>query len=485
MNSGAQPSDCPGGESAWIQPGFLEAGGPHLAMDGRDLVTLAQERGTPLYVYSERRVVDNARRMLAACAAVDPRVTICYAAKACAAAPILRLLRAEGVAIEVNSGGELFKAGHAGFPPDAIVFNGVAKTVDEIAAALSPPIKAINVDSLFELDRILAVARRLGTNARIALRIVPGVVSATSPGNQTGSEATKFGILERELPAAIERIGSASGVLQLVGLHAHIGSQITDALPYATAARALTAQVIAVQNALGRRLEHVNIGGGFPLPYMRGAEHTPQGDIFAPRTDLSRILAATLPPLREALGDSIEIIIEPGRSMVGDAAVLLSTVENIKDRDGARWLFLDAGYNVLVESYTYKWYYHALTANKLAEPTAEFRLAGPLCDNGDAFFDVDGEQTVARLMAAVPRLAAAKDVIERMLIRLPPMRRLAASTAPGDLVAFLDCGAYTLDQLTPNNGRPRPEAGLLRREGDYRILRRRDRLEDLLLNETP
>lgn len=471
-------------DTAWIQRGYLEPQGAHLAMDGRDLVGLARERGTPLYVYSERRLVDNARRMAAASAAADPQVTICYAAKACAAEPVLRLLRAEGVAIEVNSGGELFKAGHAGYPPAAIVFNGVAKTIEEITAALSPPIKAINVDSLFELDRIVAVARQIGKTARIALRIVPGVDSATSPGNQTGSEATKFGILERELPAAIELIRGAPDVLRIVGLHAHIGSQIADTAPYEAAARALAAQVNAVQSALGLRLEHVNVGGGFPLPYMRGAARTPQGDIFAPRLGAADIFAAVLPPLRRALGPDVELIIEPGRSMVGDAAVLLSSVENVKDRSGARWLYLDAGYNVLVESYTYKWYYHALTANKLAGPMAEFRLAGPLCDNGDAFFDVDGEQTVARLIAADPRLAAAREVLERALVRLPRTRRLAASTAPGDLVAFLDCGAYTLDQLTPNNGRPRPEAGLLRRDGGYAVMRRRDRLEDLLLNET-
>lgn len=471
-------------DTAWIQSDFLEPRGPHLAMDGRDLVELARERGTPLYVYSESRLIDNARRMTAACAAADSRVTICYAAKACAAEPVLRLLRAEGVAIEVNSGGELFKAGHAGFPPDEIVFNGVAKTVEEITAALSPPINAINVDSLFELDRIVAVARGLKTTARIALRIVPGVDSATSPGNQTGSEATKFGILERELPAAIERIRGAPDALRLVGLHAHIGSQIADTAPYEAAARALAAQVTAIQGALALRLEHVNIGGGFPLPYMRGVAHTPQGDIFAPRVGAADIFTAVLPPLRRALGAGVEIVIEPGRSMVGDAAVLLSSVENVKDRSGARWLYLDAGYNVLVESYTYKWYYHALSAGKLTEPTAEFRLAGPLCDNGDAFFDVDGEQTVARLIAADPHLGAARDLLERTLIRLPPTRRFAASTAPGDLVAFLDCGAYTLDQLTPNNGRPRPEVGLLRRDGTYTIMRRRDRLEDLLLNET-
>jgi diaminopimelate decarboxylase len=162
---------------------------------------------------------------------------------------------------------------------------------------------------------------------------------------------------------------------------------------------------------------------------------------------------------------------------------MLSRVENIKDRSDGAWLYLDAGYNVLVESYTYKWYYHTLTANKLNEPTREFRLAGPLCDNGDAFFDVDGEQTVERLVQADGAFAEKRELLESMLIRLPKMRHLAASTAPGDIVAFLDVGAYTLDQLTPNNGRLRPEVGIVAANGDYEILRRRDTQTDLLFNE--
>jgi diaminopimelate decarboxylase len=138
---------------------------------------------------------------------------------------------------------------------------------------------------------------------------------------------------------------------------------------------------------------------------------------------------------------------------------------------------------LLVESYTYKWYYHALTANKLSEPRREFRLAGPLCDNGDAFFDVDGEQTVERLARAAGSFAETRELLESMLIRLPRKRPLAASTAPGDLVAFLDVGAYTLDQFTPNNGRLRPEVGIIAVDGDYELLRRRDTNTDLLFNE--
>lgn len=467
----------------WKIEGYLESRRGRLTMDGVDLVALVQERGTPFFVYSARRIAETARAIKTAFAASHPRSTICYAAKALSTIKVLRLLHAEGIALEVNSGGELFRARLAGIPPEAIVFNGVAKSKSEIAEALSPPIKAINVDSLFELERVATVAGGLGRQARVALRIVPEVDSPTSPGNRTGSEGTKFGILLQEIDRALQLLRDHPNALKLVGIHAHVGSQITDTGPYVSAANVLVEQARRLQDALSLRLEHVNLGGGFPLPYMRGVNRTPQGDIFAPRIDSADIARAGLAPLRKGLGEQIEILVEPGRRMVGDSAVTLASVENVKQRAGHRWLYLDAGYNTIVESYTYKWYYHGLTANKLDEPLAAFRVVGPLCDNGDAFFDVDGEQTLARLLKADPRLAQSRELLENTLVRLPPTRSLAASTGPGDIVAFLDTGAYTLDQITPNNGRPRPEIGMLDASGNYEIMRRRDSYTDLLFNE--
>jgi len=468
---------------AWQIPCYLEAHGGRLFMDGIDLVNLAQARRTPLYVYSARRIAETARRFRRAFEAHHPGATICYACKALSAIKALRLIRAEGLSIEANSDGELFRARKAGFAPDKIILNGVSKSDNELRAALSPPIKAINVDSLFELSRVITVARSLGQRARIALRIVPEVDSPTSPGNRTGSETTKFGIRQSELPDAIRTIKEAGDEVIMVGVHAHIGSQIVDTAPYKSAAITLSALFLDIRHQLGHRLDHINIGGGFPLTYMRGAKSSPQGDIFCPNIDFEEIAEAVMPLLRERLGPEVEVILEPGRRLVGDSAVMLSRVENIKDRSDGHWLYLDAGYNVLVESYTYKWYYHALTANKLAERTAPFRVVGPLCDNGDAFFDVDGEQTVERLLSARPAFVGERELLESALIRLPRRRHLAESTGPGDLIAFLDAGAYTLDQFTLNNGRLRPEVGLIRPDGGYELIRRRDSFEDLLHNE--
>jgi diaminopimelate decarboxylase len=451
-------------------------------MEGVDLTALAQSRDTPLYVYSAKRIVETARSMRRSFAAHHPRARICYASKALSAIKVLRMLHAEGLGVEVNSAGELFRAKLAGFAADSIVSNGVSKSLDELRAALSPPIKAINVDSLFELSRIIQVARDLRTRANVALRVVPDVDSPTSPGNCTGSEGTKFGIRRAELPLAFDAVRGARDAVAITGLHAHIGSQIVQTAPYELAAERLAELFLDIQRELGQ-LEHINIGGGFPLTYLRGTNRSPQGDIFCPRIDFEDIAKAVLPALLHKLGPRVEVIVEPGRRLVGDSAVMLARVESIKERSDGTWLYLDAGYNVLVESYTYKWYYHALTANKLNEPHREFRLAGPLCDNGDAFFDVDGEQTVERLVRAAGAFGEKRELLESMLIRLPRRRALAASTAPGDLVAFLDVGAYTLDQFTPNNGRLRPEVGIIAVNGDYELLRRRDTNTDLLFNE--
>ena len=467
----------------WIVPGHLEAKAGRLIFAGHDAADLVTRHGSPLYLLSAPRIVETARRMQAQAASAALPVTICYASKACSAIAVLKLLAAENVSIEVNSGGELFRAKTAGFPPERIIFNGVAKNRDELLAALDPPIKAINIDSVHELRRLAEIAHAVGKSAAISLRIVPDVQSTTSAGNQTGAESTKFGILMREFPEALALLMRNPARLRLVGLHAHVGSQIGSVTPYQKAAVALAGIKKDMEAALGNAIDHVNIGGGFPIPYMRGADTTPQDDIFAPRIGIGDVIGNVVAELASILPPETEIIVEPGRSMVGDAGVLLARVENAKERLGEPWLLLDAGYNVLVESYTYKWYYHALNATKLAEDLLPFRVAGPLCDNGDAFFDVEGEATVRKLLATEPALEAHRALLESTLIRLPPTRALARSTGPADFVAFLDCGAYVLDQMTPNNSRPRPECGLIGLDRQYHVLRGRDTNEDLLFKE--
>lgn len=463
-------------------PAYLKISDGRLFMQGRDLVELAGERGTPLYLYSTRHIDETARSIVAACRAHHPQARLCFASKALSAIKILRVIREAGCLLEVNSGGELYRARQAGFTPDEIVFNGVSKSAAEITEALSPPLFAINVDSLYELGRIAAIAASLGRQARIVLRLVPDVASRTSPGNQTGTDSTKFGIRQAELGQALRLVKSNATHVRLVGLHCHIGSQILDLSAYVSAAERMAQLFAAVEKEIEHRLHHLNIGGGFPLPYMASGGDWQSG-IFAPKIDYEDILAAVLPSLRARLGADVMVLVEPGRRVVGDAAILLSSIENEKTRPGGRWLYADAGYNTLVESYTYKWYYHCLNVGRADEPLAPIRLAGPLCDNGDMFHDVEGEQTLSRLLQEFPALAADRAKLEKLLVRLPQQRWLAKDSAPGDILAFLNAGAYTLDQMTPNNGRPRPEVGIIAPDGGYELLRKRDAYDDLLFNE--
>ncbi len=328
MNAPARSLNAP----AWQIPGYLEARGSRLFLDGIDLVALAEGRQTPLYVYSAQRIVETARCMRRSFESHHPRAFVCYASKALSAIKALRLIRAEGIGIEVNSAGELFRAKLAGFTPEHIISNGVSKSMDELRDALSPPIKAINVDSVFELSRIIGVARDLNVRANIALRVVPEVDSPTSPGNRTGSEATKFGMRQSELPMALEMIRRAGDAVLTTGLHGHIGSQITGTAPYTLAANRLAELFLRIQRELGYRLDHINIGGGFPLTYLRGTNRSPQGDIFCPPIDFDDIARAVLPLLLEKLGPAVEVVVEPGRRLVGDSAVMLSRVENTKER---------------------------------------------------------------------------------------------------------------------------------------------------------
>ncbi len=463
----------------WQVPGHLDARDGRLHMGGVDLVALAEARGTPLLVYSEARIRHNARAIREAF--TGPRTLVCYAAKAFAHLEVLRLVRDEGLGVEVNSGGELAKARHAGVPDDRIVFNGVAKTEPELAQAMTPPIKAINVDSLFELTRLAAVAEARGLHANVALRFAPGLAGGAMPGNDTGAETGKFGLLASELPEALAVVRRNAGRLRLAGLHVHVGSQITDAGVYSEAARFALALVAEAEALLGRPLDHVNLGGGYPLDYVKSPNTASH---LAPNLGVSAIAAALAKAL--AARPDLELVVEPGRAVVGDAAVLLCRVENHKRRGEEPWLTLDAGYNVIIESFSYKWYFHAVTANRAADrDIARFRLAGPLCDRGAAFHDVDGEGLLARLLASEPVLRAHQGLLRRSLVRLPPYRELPRATVPGDLVAFLDVGAYSVETMSANNGRPRPEVVMLRSNGAAAVLRRRETYADLIAEDEP
>ncbi len=468
----------------WQVPGYLETRGGHLAMEGIDLVALAEQHGTPLFVFSAGRIRANAAGLTEAFRAHHPNTTVAFASKACSLSSVLRLIRDCGCALEVNSEGELAKARLAGFADSAIVLNGVAKSRSEIAAAVDPPIKAINVDSLFELGRIREVAEARGTRANVALRLVPELESGTAPGTETASSRTKFGMTVDQLPPALEILREGADHLRLAGLHVHVGSQVTDRASYAVAGRFIAGQARAVQEALGAPLDCVNVGGGFPVDYVKYHDQSRAIGYYRAGAEIGEFAEALLTPVREGLGGEVEIVTEPGRRLMSDAALLLSRIENVKARGSETWLYLDAGYHTLLETFAYHWYFHAVTANRAEDSeTGLFRLVGPLCDNGDSFYDVDGEGLLRRLLAETPELAKHQASLSAHLVRLPGFRELPAATRPGDLIAFLDTGAYSMDQIYAMNGRGRPTVLLLEEDGEARVIRRADSFEDLLLNE--
>jgi diaminopimelate decarboxylase len=454
----------------------------HLAMDGIDLVELARREGTPLFVFSETRLRNSAAGFLAAARAGHPRSVVCYASKACSNVHVLRILRSEGLAIEVNSGGEIYKAQVAGFLPSEMVFNGVAKSEEEITSAIDLGIKAINVDSPYELRRIGDIARARRRRAAVSLRLVPGVAGGATPAIQTGSSSSKFGMTDIELEDCLQMVAVPDSTIDVVGLHIHIGSQISEPEPYRHGVDFAAEQRGRLTARLGRPLLHVNLGGGYPVPYVHGPVGRNELDHFdAPLTaasmvkDVATMAAATI-------GTETEILFEPGRAIVGDAAVLLSRVESEKRRGSERWLYLDAGYNLLLDAAAVRWYYHMVTASRISEPSrADFRVMGPLCDSADCFFDVEGEYLVNRLLSQLPQLdAAAREQLRSEIVRLPGTRSLAAATAPGDIIGLLDVGAYALEEMFQYCGRPRAAAVIIRADGSIGCLRQRDRMQDLI-----
>ncbi len=460
---------------AWAIPGYLEAQAGRLFIDGADSEALAREFDTPLFVFSERRVRSNVGRLKEAAEGVGHPVRFFYASKANSTMGLLRVVRESGIDCEVNSGGELFKALRAGFRPDQLIFNGTSKTPQEIDEAVGAGIYSINVDSVYEIELIEARARALGKRARVALRLVPEIGTRSHLGLQTALMTSKFGITSSEVLDAFRRALRSPELLHVSGIHIHVGSQTPDVEPFAAAFKTMWEHLKTVHEESGHALEHINLGGGIPVNYLRDrsqAEDLPahERDMLGAELEPSDVLAAALRAARasardaaaEHLLDQVTILLEPGRSVIADAGLLLTTVRNIKRRPetGDVWILTDAGYNLLLSMNNYKWYYHLISAERADAPTeAGYKVAGPLCDSGDVYFDIERGG------------------------RLPDYRKLPADVRPGELLALLNTGAYTIAQMFPYNGRPLPAAVMVREGGHADIIRKRDSYEDLLAGD--
>src|SRR5437667_8316005 len=338
---------------AWTIPGFLDAReNNHLFISGVDATALSYKYGTPLFVFSEARIRSNIARLQAAAKQVDRPIKFCYASKANSNMAVLKVVRDAGIDVEVNSGGELFKALRVGFKPSQIIFNGTSKTNEELDEAVRAGIYAINVDSIYEIELVEDAVRRARAElnaglppARIALRLVPEIGTRSHLGLQTALLTSKFGISSSEVLEAFRRGLQNPDLIHVCGIHIHVGSQTPDVEPFAEAFKSMWNHLMTIHHETGLTLEHINLGGGIPVNYLRDrsqADQLPENerDMLGADLEPSAVLSEALRVARESardaeaehLLDRVTILLEPGRSVIADAGLVRTTVRNIKRR---------------------------------------------------------------------------------------------------------------------------------------------------------
>ena len=395
------------------------------------LVTLADEEGTPLYVYSAGTIASRYR-------AIDDAFrgyphALHYALKANSTLAIARLLRSLGASADANSGGEIDVALRAGFIPEQIVFTGVGKTPAELAQAIDLGVKTINAESEGELDRIDRLARERGTRARVALRVNPDIDARSHPHISTGLKANKFGIPADAVRDIGRRFATRDGI-EIVGLHTHVGSQITDLSPLRRAAETVVALAKELRDDR-IHIDHLDIGGGLGVSY--DGSNVPTAGEYA---------GAVLPILRDS---GLAIVLEPGRHIVAPAGALLTRVVDVKDRpDGKSFVIVDAGMTELMRPMLYGAFHRIepVVCSTASEILAD--VVGPLCETSDT---LGKDRTLRR-------------------------------PEPGDLFAVLDAGAYGAVMASNYNRRMMP-AEVLVDGAKWSVIRRRQTIEDLLALE--
>lgn len=403
-----------------------------LACDGVPLAAIATDVGTPVFVYSAQAIRDAYGGIDRAFAGYPHAIH--YALKANSTLALLRLLRSLGSRADANSGGEILVAFRAGFAPGDIVFTGVGKTRDELEFAVAQDVGTINAESPGELDRIAAVAVAAGRTARVALRVNPDIDAKTHANISTGLRINKFGVALEDAREIYRARRDLRG-LRFVGVHVHIGSQITSAEPLQRAAEALAGIALQLRDD-GVPLEHVDLGGGLGIPY----EGTP---MIAP----SEYAAAVLPALRRC---GLPVVLEPGRAIVGRSGALVSRVVDTKQNpDGRRFAVLDAGMTELMRPALYGSYHRIEPVEPRQAAPTPWDIVGPICESSDAF----GRE---------------RD--------LPPIE-------VGDLVAVLDTGAYGAVMGSNYNRRLLPPEVLVD-NGAWTVIRRRQTLDDVLALES-
>jgi diaminopimelate decarboxylase len=404
-----------------------------LSVEGVPVARIAAATDTPAYVYSAEAIRSQYRRLDRALAPVPHR--ICYAVKANGSLALLALLRGLGAGADIVSSGELARALAAGIPGADVVFSGVGKTTSEMEAALDAGVGSINVESEEELDTLAGVARASGRTAPVAVRVNPEVLVDTHPYTATGVKGKKFGVPYDEAVSLAVRAARTPG-LRLTGMAMHIGSGIAAAEPFVEALRKLLEVVAAVRAAGVESLATLDVGGGLGIKY-RDSDTPLEVETWA---------EAILPHVAAA---RLELLVEPGRFLVGNAGVLLTRVLYRKRTGGRDIAVIDAGMTDLIRPSHYQAWHGIDVDGACGRPRVSYDVVGPICESGD-FFALDRD--------------------------LPAL-------AQGDLLVVRGAGAYGFVMTSTYNARPRPPEVLV--DGDrFAVVRRREAPADLMRGET-
>ena len=381
---------------------------------------IAFEYGTPVYIYSKKAIEDKINQYKEAFAGYPTQ--ICYAAKANSNLSILKIFNKHGLGLDTVSGGELYRGLKSGFSPDKIVYAGVGKTDNELIQAIEAGILSFNVESLMELDVLNELAGKLGKKANVSIRINPDVDPKTHPYISTGMKKSKFGIDMEDAEEAFIKADKLPN-LNPVGIHCHIGSQIMDVSPYKEAVEKTVELVLKLQKK-GINLKHIDIGGGLGIKYK------PEDNPPHPK----QLADIVIPVVRET---GLKLLIEPGRSLIGEAGILVSQVLFLKDKGDKHFIIIDAGMNDLLRPAMYNAYHHIVSVEKKKEKVIA-DIVGPICETGD-FFALDREI----------------DNVQR-----------------GDFLAVMSAGAYGFSMASNYNTRPRAAEVLVDENKAYLIRER-------------
>jgi diaminopimelate decarboxylase len=414
----------------------------HLEIDGCDVVELAAAYGTPLLIYEEKSIRDQCRRYTSAFGEHTQDFEVIYASKAFSAVAIAELVLEEGLSIDVSSGGEYHVAKVAGFPPEKIFFHGNNKTRDELDYALSGGVGFVVIDSFQELALLESLAAKRGERQKVLLRVTPGIEAHTHSYIQTGQVDSKFGFGLSE-GVAVEAIRQAMAAphLDLLGLHAHIGSQIFQLEAFRKAIEILVGLIAEAKTDLEFDCRYLNVGGGLGIRYTEEDIPSSIGEYAAVKVEGVReeMVARGLPMPR--------VLIEPGRSIVGKAGITAYTVGTIKEVPGIRtYMSVDGGMSDNIRPMLYDALYEGMLANKAGAPVdTRVTVAGKHCESGD------------------------------ILIR----DAVLARPEPGDIFVMPATGAYCFAMASNYNGSPRP-AVVLVNEGRARVIIERESYADLV-----